>query len=81
MTVKKRMMTFELGRMSTWRFPRRSALTMLFRASAVFFNRSAEQWGQNKSARDIAHDNLQYCHTEDRDSNLREKGEMSKEIK
>jgi hypothetical protein len=33
MTLKNLTTTFEEGRMSTWRLPRRSALTMLFKQS------------------------------------------------
>lgn len=40
MTVRKRTMTLEQGLMRTWRFPRFSALLMLFRASARTFMRT-----------------------------------------
>ena len=42
-TFRKRMMTFELGLSSTWRFPRFSALDMLLRASASTFMRTILQ--------------------------------------
>lgn len=40
MTVRKRTITLEQGLMRTWRFPRFSALLMLFRASARTFMRT-----------------------------------------
>lgn len=40
MTVRKRTITLEHGLMRTWRFPRFSALLMLFRASARTFMRT-----------------------------------------
>lgn len=40
MTVRKRTMTFEHGRIRTWRFPRFSALLMLLSASARTFMRT-----------------------------------------